>query len=200
MREFILLALKARTTPDFELDRLAEAGRMNTVCRTILNTLCLSNDLRRDTIIHVALSGPKSPPKIITLEGKTLKGIQMDDEQDIAKAIKLALKKGLSLQLNEEIEVSPGLKVSKKAFETLVKEKSKTHQIIYLHQDGEDIRDFKFKENVLFVLGDFIGLPRKTEKFLDNLGADLIKLGPKMLFASHCPIIVHNELDRRETS
>ncbi len=198
MREFILLALKARTTPDFELNELAEAGRMNTVCRTILNTLCLSNDLRRDTIIHVALSGPRSPPKIITFEGKTLKGIQIDDDQDIGRTIKSALKKGLNLKLNEEVEVSPGVKVSKKAFETLVKEKSKTHQLIYLHQKGEDIRDFKFKENVLFALGDFIGLPRKTEKFLDNLSADRIKLGPKILFASHCPIIVHNELDRKE--
>ena len=39
-------------------------------------------------------------------------------------------------------------------------------------------------------------MPKKTEKLLERIGAKKIKLGPKMLFASHCIVIVHNELDR----
>jgi len=46
-------------------------------------------------------------------------------------------------------------------------------------------------------LGDFIGIPKNTEKLLKRLDAEKIKLGPVMLMASQCPILVHNELDRR---
>lgn len=199
MREFILLALKARTSPDFSLTELVKAGRLNTVCRTISNSLCISNSIRKDTIIHVALSGPTHPPKLISFDGSKLKGLAAEDEQEIAKIIKVALKKGLNLKLNEEIVVSEGIKISKKAFETLLKEKFEDgFQLIYLHQNGEDVRKLYFKEKVLFILGDFIGLPRKTEKLLERFNAEKIQVGPKIVFASHCPVIVHNELDRRE--
>ena len=195
MREFILLSLKGKTSPDFKLDKLPEAGRLDLVCRMVSNALWISNDLRRDTIVHVALSGPNSPPKIISFYGETLRGLE-PDERSIAKAIKQALQEGLKLELNEEKEVQPGIKVSKKAFETLIKEKA-NKQLIYLHPEGADIRDFKFQKDMIFVLGDMIGLPRKTEKLLDRLGAKRVTLGPTMLFASHCSVIVHNELDRR---
>lgn len=195
MREFILLALKAKTTPNFSLDNLQDAGRMDLVCRAISNALYISNDLRRDTVIHVAMSGPSDPPKLISFYGETLKGIE-PDERAIARAIQEALKQGKDLKLDQEKEVSPGIKIAKKSFERLVKEKSKDCQLIYLHKKGEDIRKTEFEENVLFIFGDHIGLPRKTEKLLQNLGAEKINIGPKMLFASHCIIVVHNELDR----
>ena len=195
MREFLLLALKAKTTPNFSLDNLQAAGRMDLVCRAISNALYISNDLRRDTVIHVAMSGPNDPPKLISFYGETLKGIE-PDERAIAWAIQEALKKGKDLKLDEEKEVSPGIKIAKKSFERLVKEKSKDYQLIYLHKKGEDIRKTEFEENVLFIFGDHIGLPRKTEKLLENLDAEKINIGPKMLFASHCIIVVHNELDR----
>lgn len=104
------------------------------------------------------------------------------------------------MKLNEEIDVQPGVKVSKKAFETLVREKAEKEckQIIYLDKKGVDLRKFKFKSDVVFLLGDYIGVPRNTEKFLQRMGAEKMKLGPVMIFASHCSILVHNELDRRE--
>ena len=196
MREFVLLALKAKTSPDFDLGNLPNEGRLDLVCRTISNSLWISNDLRRDTIIHVAMNGPKKPPKIISFYGEYLKNIE-PDEKTIAKYIKFALKKGLFLNLNEEVEVSPGIKISKKAFETLIKEKSKTSKLIYLNPKGEDIRKFEFEKDSVFIFGDFKGLPKKTEKLLLRLNVKKINLGPKKLFSSHCPIIVHNELDRR---
>lgn len=197
MREFLLLALKARTSPNFSLDNLQNAGRMDLVCRAVSNALYISNDLRRDTVIHIAMSGPSNPPKLISFYGETLKGIE-PDERTIAKAIQEALKQGKDLKLDQEKDVSPGIKVSKKSFERLVQEKSNDYQLIYLHKKGADIRETEFKDNVLFIFGDNIGLPRKTEKLLENLGAEKINIGPKMLFASHCIIIAHNELDRFE--
>lgn len=197
MREFILLALKAKTSPNINLDDLVGEGRLDLVCRVVSSALFLSHKIRRDTVIHVAMSGPRLPPKMVSFYGSTWAGI-IPDEKAIAETIKKALSKGASLALGEEKDVQPGVKVAKEAFETLVKEKSETSQLIYLHPKGEDVRAFKFEQNPVFVLGDFLGLPKKTEKLLDRLGAKKIKLGPNVLFSSHCPVIMHNELDRKE--
>src|SRR3989304_9896495 len=131
MRTFILLALKARTSPDFALDKLKEAGRMDLVCRTISNALWIPNDLRRDTFIHIALSGPPNPPKLMTYRGDSLKGLEAD-EHTIAMSIKHALKEGAKLSLGEDKEVQEGVTIAKKAFETIVREK-KHAQLVYLH-------------------------------------------------------------------
>ncbi|MBM3200210.1 tRNA (pseudouridine(54)-N(1))-methyltransferase TrmY, partial [Candidatus Woesearchaeota archaeon] len=173
MREFILLALKAKTSPDINLDDLVGEGRLDLVCRAVSSALFLSHKIRRDAVIHVAMSGPKIPPKLLSFYGDTWAGIT-PDEKAIAEAIKRALTVGANLVLGEEKDVQPGVKVAKKAFETLVKEKSQTSQLIYLHPKGEDIRHFKFEPNPVFVLGDFLGLPKKTEKLLDRLGAKKI--------------------------
>ena len=196
MREFILRALKALTAPNFKLNDLPGAGRMDLVCRCISSALWISNDLRRDTKIHVVLEGPPSPPKAITFDGKELKGVS-PDERNIASHIRLALRKGLGLKLNEEVEVWDGIRIAKRSFESLVKEKAKNSQLIYLHPKGKDIREFKFERNVTLVLGDYIGIPRKTEKLLDRIGAERVSVGPLVYFASHCIVIVNNELDRR---
>ena len=95
-------------------------------------------------------------------------------------------------------EASEGLSIEKKSFEALVKEKLKEgKQVVYLHQEGKDIREAVLKEDIVVVFGDYIGMPRATEGLLDRLGAERVSLGPKMLFAAHCIIVVHNELDRR---
>lgn len=195
MREFLLRALKARTDTDFSLDNLVDAGRLDLVTRCISSALWLAKGLRQDTVIHVNLEGPKFPPKIISFHGAKLKGFSFD-EKGIAKFIKLALEKGINLKLNESLEVYPGIIVAKKSFEQLIKEKQ-NYQIIYLHKKGKDIRDFDFKENILFVFGDYIGMPRKTEIFLQRHNAEKVSLGKIEYHASHCITIVNNELDKK---
>lgn len=195
MRQFIIDALKGRTTPDFSLADLAARGRMDLICETVANALFISNGIRKDTRIHIALSGPRDPPKLLTFDGATLRGVDTDTPS-IARIILKSL--GPRLKLNEHQDILPGVTVTKKAFEPLVKEAAQTTQLFYLHPDGKDIRTVTFTTNVTFVLGDFIGLPRNTEKLLDRLGAQKVTLGPRLLYTAHCPIIVHNELDRRE--
>ena len=195
MREFLLRALKARTDNNFSLDNLPDAGRLDLVARCISSALWLAKGLREDTIIHVNLEGPRYPPKIISFYGSKLRGFYFD-EKGIAKFIKMALEKGINLKLNEKLEVYPGIIIAKKSFEQLIKEKQ-NYQIIYLHKKGIDIREFKFKENILIVFGDYIGMPRKTEIFLQRHNAEKVSLGKLDYHASHCIAIVNNELDRR---
>lgn len=192
MREFILLASKARTTPDF--DNLVKAGRMDLVCRFISNCLCYSNGIRKDTNVYVVLNGPKNPPRIIIFLGAKIERLE-PDEFSLSERIKVLLRKGSMLKLNEESNVFPGISIMKKSFEKLVEEKSKKKQLIYLDKKGEDIRNFSFNEDVIFIIGDAIGLPLKTERLVERLGAKKIRLSNLELFASHCPVIINYELD-----
>jgi len=171
MREFILRASKTVTTPRFNLNDLpGSAGRMDLVCRCISNALWISNDLRRDTVIHVVLEGPDRPPKLVSFNGKELRNVS-PDERNIASHIRIALRKGYNLKLGEKAFVWPGIEIAKRSFESLVKEKSGTSQLIYLHPKGKDIREVEFDENVCIVLGDYIGMPRACERLLERLKA-----------------------------
>ena len=195
MREFILRALKAHTS-SFNLDNLEDAGKMHIVARCISNALWLAKGLREDTIMHVVLEGPRLPPKMISFYGSKLKGFAFD-ERGISNFIKHALEKGENLKLNESLEVFPGIIVSKKSFEAFVREKSNNYQVIYMHKKGKNIREFNFKENMLFVFGDYIGMPRKTEFLLERLNAERVSLGKIEYHSSQCITLVQNELDRK---
>ncbi|MEM5800911.1 MAG: tRNA (pseudouridine(54)-N(1))-methyltransferase TrmY [Candidatus Aenigmatarchaeota archaeon] len=197
MREFILRASKAVTRPDFNLNDLpGSAGRMDLVCRCISSALWISNDLRRDTRISVILEGPPAPPKMLVFEGSSLKGVN-PDERNIASHIRKALKLGANLKLNEELEISPGIKVAKKSFESLIREKIGKMQVLYLHPKGKDIREMEIEENVAFILGDHIGIARKTEKLMERLNVEKVSLGKTIYLASHAIVIVNYELDKR---
>lgn len=186
MRTFVLWARKAKTTANFSLDDLPGSGRMDLVCRCISNALCTSDHLRHDTKIYAILEGPPTPPLTILFDGALLQQLDFD-ERSIAQHIQNALKGKTML----------GVTVQKKSFEKLVQELSKDSQLVYLHEKGEDLRLAPFPDNSTFIFGDFLGLPAKTELFLERFQAKKISLGPTSLFASHCITIVHNELDRR---
>ncbi len=194
MREFILRALKAHTS-SFNVDNLEDAGKMHIVARCISNALWVAKGLREDTIMHVNLEGPRLPPKLISFYGSKLKGFAFD-ELGISKFIKHALEKGQDLELNQSLEVHPGIIIAKKSFEQFIKDNS-DKQIIYLDKKGKNIREFKFKKDVLFVFGDYIGMPRKTEYFLERYKAEKISLGRVEYHASQCITLVQNELDLR---
>jgi tRNA (pseudouridine54-N1)-methyltransferase len=196
MREFILRARKAKTNPSLDLNRLPGEGKIDSVCATIANAIWLSGDVRRDVAIHAVLEGPDKGPKTISFFGSEIRGLR-HDERSIASYIQMALQKGAHLQLNEEAHVRTGIKVAKKSFERLLWEKS-GRQIIALDKGGQDIRDFIFDKNFVAIIGSPEGLPPKTLQLLDSMHAKKISLGPRMLFASHCPVLIHNELDRRQ--
>lgn len=196
MREIILRALKGKTSPDINIDNLPGEGKLDVVCGCIANALHISHHMREDTVFYLILDGPPLPPKLVTFYGDKIKDLGFD-ERGIAKKLINALKKGSSLKLDEEVEAEPGINIAKKSFEKLFKEKAENRKIFYLHKKGKDIREVNFGSNPLFVLGDHTGVPKNTERFLERAGAEKIKLGPVMLFASQCITVLHNELDRR---
>jgi tRNA (pseudouridine54-N1)-methyltransferase len=198
MKEFILRARKAKTNASLDIDNLPKEGKMDSVCATISNAIWISGDVRKDTVIHAVLEGPNNAPRTVSFYGNEIRSLR-SDERSIAGYIKFALAKTPFLQPNEEAHVRPGIRIARKSFERLVYEKSRQYrQIILLEKDGKDVRGFAFEKDFAVIFGSPEGLAPKTEKFMESLKASRISLGPKMLFAAHCPIIIHNEIDRKQ--
>jgi len=121
----------------------------------------------------------------------------------VCKMIREALK---CYRSNIKKEVLGGVSVTQMSFQDLVVSFAKKgYHLIYLHENGEDIRKTTFSaentyvfisENTyVFILGDHIGLNDSDKRLLDRLDAVKISVSPKSLLGSHS--IVHNELDRR---
>ena len=196
MREFILRARKGPTSPDFDLGDLPASGHFEVVTHCVSNALFFANHIRDDTAIHIVLDGPSDPPKTVTFDGRTLGSLEGFDEQSIARAIHRALKVGHGLATNDSKESDSGLTVVKRGFERLLQDR-RPDQLFYLDRKGTDLRDIEIGEDPVFVFSDFLSMPRKTDKYLRRIGATPVSLGPRLLFASHCIVLVHNELDRR---
>ena len=108
-----------------------------------------------------------------------------------------ALGAGRHLSLGQEAEAQPGVVVAKYSFEQLVKDRCEDGQLFYLRPGGDDIRDVAFGAAPCFVFTDHLAMPRKTDRFMERLGARPISVGPRMLYASQCIAVVQNELDRQ---
>ena len=189
MKQFILYARKAVTSPDFSLDDLpGSGGRMDLVARCICNALWISHDLRRDSCIHVVACGSPNPPVVISFYGDKLRDVS-PDERNIAAWIKKAL---TSKRRN------PGINIRQLGFQQLVEELASEGNIFYiLHEKGTNIARVKLKVDSVFILGDHIGLPRKEEKFVERFEHEKISLGTLSYLASQCITVLHYELDKK---
>ncbi|MFZ2410081.1 MAG: tRNA (pseudouridine(54)-N(1))-methyltransferase TrmY, partial [Candidatus Methanoperedens sp.] len=70
-------------------------------------------------------------------------------------------------------------------------------KIIYLREDGEDVRGKNFEEP-LFVLGDHEGLTGDEEELIKKYEHEIVSVGPLSVHADHCIILLNNEMDRLE--
>ncbi len=194
MREFLVLSRKGITSPDFNFKDLPGfCGRIDLLARCVNSALWVSHGIRRDVVFHTILQGKPDPPKYIRFEGDKLKKVP-PDERGIALFIQKALER---YQEGKEIESTPGIFVSKKSLQEVVKENS-DKEIYILHEKGIPINEVEIGENPFFILGDHIGLPKKDEKFCLRFGKK-VSLGKKSYLASHCITIVNYLLDQRET-
>ena len=92
---------------------------------------------------------------------------------------------------------SPGIYVSDRTFGDVIDELAKSSQIIYLKEDGNDVREKQFDKDVTFVLSDHSDLTSDEESKLLGHAPGIICLGPISYHADHCIIVMNNELDRR---
>lgn len=193
MKDFLIIGHKAVTAPFSLNDLPGAAGRMDILCRCVNAALFLSHDLRRDVRVFLVLKGEPSPPKLIRFEGSAVRYLS-PDERSAASLIKKALEKNVQ---DFWTESTPGVSIRKGDLDELLKEIDK--KFIYLREDGEDLHAKKFEEHfdLLFVLGDHLGLTGDEEKIIEGYDPEIVSVGPLSLHADHCIVLLHNEMDRK---
>jgi len=183
MREFVLYSRLGRT--DAKFVNLHDAGRLDVVYECIVASMFLSHGIRKDAVFHAALSGPPSPPVHLKIDGETLHDVRTDE-----KTWEEIFRKTLAGQTH------PGVTSCKKSFEALLRERVEASQkgIYVLEEKGRNISEVKLERNVMFILGDHIGLPRTVENFALRF-AEKVSLGRKPYLAASCITILNYLMD-----
>ncbi len=90
----------------------------------------------------------------------------------------------------------PGVSIKKGDLGDLLDELNR--KITYLREDGADIRvkSLDAGSDLLFVLGDHLGLTDDEEKIIAAHEHEIVSAGPLSLHADHCIVVLHNEMDR----
>ena len=192
MRRFVVVGHKAVTNSKFSLNDLpGGAGRMDIIARCVNASLFLSHDLRRDVEFFAVLLGEPTPPVTIKFSGEHVRYLS-PDERSPAALIKKALERDIPPE--GEAEATPGVYISKRSFADVI---SGMNNLVYLHEDGEDIRSVELTGNETFVLSDHQNLTPEEEAVLESKGAKKVSLGKKLYHADHCIVMVNWETDRR---
>jgi tRNA (pseudouridine54-N1)-methyltransferase len=193
MRRFIIIGHKAATAADFKLDDLAGgAGRLDILLRCINSSFFLSHDLRKDVEVLLILQGPPGPARTVRLVGSELRYLNPDERSTGA-----LIRNALMRETESEERSTPGIYISKRTFQDVFALLGPDTELIYLKEDGEDIRSTEIPADVTFVLSDHMDLTVDEEALVLQYKPKVLKLGPISYHADHCISIVNNELDRR---
>ena len=194
MRGFLVVGNKAVTKPFSLKDLAGSAGRMDILCRCVAQALFISHGIRRDSEIYLLLLGKPDPPKALKILGSEVR-YMAPDERNVGGLIR----KALQIKVDSNWKLStPGIYIARKTLKELLDEVSEKYDtIVYLREDGVDIRDVACDlKNPLFVLGDHIGLRDEDERLALKYADTIVSLSPLSLQADQCIVITHYELDR----
>ncbi|MCH8544848.1 MAG: tRNA (pseudouridine(54)-N(1))-methyltransferase TrmY [Alcanivorax sp.] len=195
MRTFVL---RARAAPTDSRDLLANVGgdaHTEILAHTLMNSLFVAQSHRDDVIVHLVLESTRDFSRTITFTAAEMQHIGGFHEQALLAKVAKALDASQGLGKEQEKAVEPGIRVRTLSFERLVKDLAEDHQLYMMDRKGTPARGLGFADNPCFLLTDHIPMPKKTFNSLKRLGAEKISLGPTMLFASQCVVLIHNELD-----
>ncbi|ENJ1749679.1 tRNA (pseudouridine(54)-N(1))-methyltransferase TrmY [Vibrio parahaemolyticus] len=198
MRSFVLRARAAPTTSKALLEGVGNEAHTEILAHTMMNTMFVAQSHREDVVVHLVLESTKDYSRTITIRSNDITNIGGFHESTLISAVARALDASIGMGKEQLREVEPGITVRTVSFERLVQELAEDHQLYMLDKKGEFVREAEIGANPCFLLTDHIPMPKKSFNSLKRLGTEKISLGPKMLFASQCVVLIHNELDIRE--
>lgn len=193
MRRFVVIGHKAATSADFKLDDLAGgAGRLDILLRCVNSAFFISHEIRRDVEARLVLQGSPIPPRTVRIVGSEVRYLNPDERSTGA-----LFRNALLHESEAETKSSPGLYISNRSFSENLEEIASTSEIVYLKENGSDLREIEFPDNVTFVLSDHMDLTPEEESMLLTYSPKVVNIGPISYHADHCITIMNNELDRR---
>ncbi|KZY73457.1 tRNA (pseudouridine(54)-N(1))-methyltransferase TrmY [Oleiphilus sp. HI0071] len=193
---FVLRARAAPTDPDAFLAEVGLDAHTEIIAHTLMNAMFVAQSHRDNVIVHVVLESTADFSRTVTFTAEELSNIGGFHEAALLEKVARALRVSVGMRKEQEKQVEPGLRVRTLSFERLVKELAEEHALYMMDIKGESIREVEFKPNPCFILTDHIPMPKKSYNTLKRYGTEKLNLGPRMLFASQCVVLIHNELDR----
>ena len=197
MRTFVIRARKGTVRADKVLSQVGGHEHFEIVAHTLANAFYVSNGMRTDVEVYVVLDSTPDFPR--TLKFSSNHGLSFPgfDEQAILGVVSRALASGMNVVKGNTKSIEPGIDVFGFGFDTLMKNLQEQGPVYLLDKKGQDVREVPFEQDSIFVLSDHLAMPKNSIKGLERRGLTKISVGRKMLFASQCVVLVHNELDRR---
>ena len=197
MRTFVL---RARAAPTDSRKLLASVGRdahAEILAHTLMNAVFVAQSHRADVVVYLVLESTRDYSRTIRFEPDAMHDIGGFDERALLGKIANALDASQGMGKEETRPVESGVTVRTISFERLVQELAEDHQLFVMDRKGASIREQAFAGKPCFLLTDHVPMPKKSFNSLERLGAKKLTLGPKMLFASQCVVLIHHELDQR---
>lgn len=196
MRTFVL---RARAAPTDSHKLLAAVGRdahSEILAHTLMNAIFVAQSHRPDVIVYLVLESSPDYSRTLRFDSNAMHDIGGFHEQAWLSKIAKALDVSRGMGKEETRPVETGITVRTISFERLLLELAEDHQLYMMDRKGSPMGDEVFGDQPCFLLTDHIPMPKKTFHSLERLGTRKLSLGPTMLFASQCVVLIHHALDR----
>jgi tRNA (pseudouridine54-N1)-methyltransferase len=195
MRTFVLRARAAPTDSKRLLAAIGQEAHTEILAHTLMNAIFVAQSHRPDVVVYLVLESTPDFSRTIRFEASAMHEIGGFDERALLGKVAKALDASVGMGKEESRPVESGVTVRTIAFERLVQELARDHQLFIMDRKGTPIREQAFGGNPCFLLTDHIPMPKKVLPSLERLGAKQLSLGPTMLFASQCVLLIHHQLD-----
>ena len=198
MRTFVLRARAAPTDSARLLAGVGQEAHTEILAHTLMNAIFVAQSHRPGVVVHLVLESTPDFSRSIRFEVDAMRELGGFDERALLGKVAKALDASRGMGKEEARPVESGVVVRTLSFERLVQELAADHQLYVMDRKGTPIGEQAFAGGRhCFLLTDHIPMPKNTFHTLDKLGTRRISLGPTMLFASQCVLLIHHALDRR---
>ncbi|MEO7013520.1 MAG: tRNA (pseudouridine(54)-N(1))-methyltransferase TrmY [Dokdonella sp.] len=197
MRTFVLRARAAPTDSQKLLASVGQEAHAEILAHTLMNAIFVAQSHRADVTVYLVLESTQDFSRTIRFDTNAMHDIGGFHEQALLGKIAKALDASRGMGKEDSRPVESGVTVRTLSFERLAQELAEDHQLFVMDRKGTSIREQAFAGNPCFLLTDHIPMPKKILPSLERMGAKKISLGPTMLFASQCVVLIHHELDQR---
>ncbi|MGR5165631.1 tRNA (pseudouridine(54)-N(1))-methyltransferase TrmY [Vibrio astriarenae] len=196
-KAFVVRARAASTDHQTFLEGVGADAHSEILAHVLMNSVFTAQSHRDDVTVYLVLESTSDFSRTLCFHSSQLRNIGGFHESALISMIVEALKASIGMKKEESRNVMEGLSVETISFEKLVQRLAEDYTLYLLDKKGTDIRDEPFEGDACFILTDHIPMPKKSWNSLKRLGAQKVSLGPQMLFASQCIVLIHNEFDRR---
>jgi len=188
-RRFVCVGHDAPTTPDFPLEGLpSAAGRLDLLSRSLVAGLLVSHGIRDDAEVVLVLGDEVA----VRFAGADLRGLH-PDERSAAALVRTALEGARDAVGPLENEVGPGVHVSMRGFEEVVRDVEGT--VVALHEEGDPAGETAPPADPTFVLSDHREFTDAEAAVLEEVADARVSLGPRAIHADQAVAVANNWCD-----